>query len=154
MQAAGLFLFAFTCCLGYTVFLFILSYQLLSHIGLLLLGVMASYFINALISIFISLSEAEEIRRFIYWGFGSFEGVSGGKIAGLTILLAASLSLVFYHSKGLNALLLGEEPAQALGVNTQGLRYLSIGITCLVTALVTSICGAHWICGFSRPSLS
>ena len=153
-QSTSLFAFAWALCLIYTFLLFIGAHKLFSPLGLLLTGVMASYFINAIISIFMSLSNAEGIRRFVYWGFGSFEGVTLPKIILALVFLLVALVLVLYHSKGLDALLLGEEQALSLGVNIKTLRYLSIGITCLVTALTTSICGPIGFVGLAGPHLA
>lgn len=154
MESASLFAFSLLFCLGYTFLLFIGSHKFFSPLGLLLMGVMASYFINALISIFMSISKAEGIRRFVYWGFGSFEGVSHGKIVLSVFFLLMVFIMVIYHSKGFNAFLLGEESALSLGINTQVLRYVSIGATCLVTALVTSICGPIGFIGLAGPHLA
>ncbi len=154
VQTASLMSFAWGSCFIYTILLFIFSQKLFSNLGILLIGVMASYFINAIISIFISLSATEEITRFIYWGFGSFEGATNNSILLMTVFLIFSTLIVVSMSKSLNAFLLGDELAKSLGVNVRFLRHLSILITCLLISCVTSICGPIGFVGLAGPHLA
>ena len=154
MQSASLISFAWISCFIYTILLFLLSQKLFSNLGVLLMGVMASYFINAIISIFISLSETEKITRFVYWGFGSFEGASNFSLFLIAICLLLSFLLVMAMSKSFNVFLLGDEQAGSLGVNVRFIRHLSILITCLLTSLITSICGPIGFVGLAGPHLA
>jgi len=64
------------------------------------------------------------------------------------------LLLTLLISKPLNAMLLGENYARNLGVNTSRIRYIIILLTGLLTAVVTAYCGPIAFLGLAVPHLS
>lgn len=141
LSSLGLFSFSMAMSLIYTLLLFLWSSKFFNNLGILLVGIMASYFINALISILIFFSDAEEIRRFVYWGFGSFEGVAWAQIQLIAITVLIAMAILLYQAKKLNVYLLGDDTSLALGINLKKLNLISIAISCLVVSLVTCLCG-------------
>jgi iron complex transport system permease protein len=88
------------------------------------------------------------------WGMGNFGGVSMQQMplfAIVTILgLLASVVLI----KPLNALLLGEQYAENLGINTIRVRNWLLVVTGLLTAVTTAFCGPIAFIGLAVPHIA
>ena len=88
------------------------------------------------------------------WGMGNFGGVSFSQIPVFSIItllgLIASITLI----KPLNALLLGEEYAENLGINTRRVRNWLLVVTGLLTAITTAFCGPIAFIGLAVPHIA
>jgi iron complex transport system permease protein len=123
------------------------------NITLLILGLMVGYMTNALVSLLLYFSIAEQIQAYINWTFGSFEGVTWSKLEvfGPTVLIGLGLAMIL--SKSLNALLLGEFYARTLGVNILITRFLIVFSSSILAGAVTAFCGPIGFLGLAVPHL-
>ena len=125
-----------------------------SNLLLLIIGIMISYVTSSVISLLNYVSTAEGVHSYIIWGLGNFSGVSLAQLpvfSGAMILgLLATLLLI----KPLNALLLGDNYATNLGINTRRTRTLLLLITGLLTALTTAYCGPISFIGLAVPHIA
>ena len=112
-----------------------------NKITLLIAGLMVGYLVSSVVSILSSLSNSEGIQNYVMWGFGSFGGVTLKLLPIYASLLGLGLLFAVLLIKPLNALLLGNNYAENLGVNIRRIRMCLLADTGLLAAVITSFCG-------------
>ena len=112
-----------------------------SKITLLIAGMMVGYLVSSIVSILSSVSNSEAIQTFVMWGYGSFGGITLNMLPIYFGLLAIGLIISILLIKPLNALLLGTNYAENLGVNIKRTRIYLLANTGILAAAVTSFCG-------------
>lgn len=124
-----------------------------SQISLLLIGIMLGSFTSALVSLLEVSSDAQELKVFTLWALGSLSRIQFDQIplilSVFLIGIAASLLLI----KPLNLLVLGHEQAKLLGLNYRRMRFFIIGVTAILTGLITAYCGPIAFVGLAVPNL-
>lgn len=119
--------------------------------GLLIVGVMLSFLISSATSLLSFFATAEGVRSYVIWGLGDFSGVTGQR---LTLLLVGSLAVIAaapFALKALDALLLGDNYARSLGIDTRRWRTLLLIAVGWLTALTTAACGPIAFIGLAVP---
>jgi iron complex transport system permease protein len=130
------------------------SYFIRSSVSLLLVGLMLGSFTGSLISILEATSTAGELKSFTMWTMGSLQNVQFTDLTLLLFIYLPSLFLLVLLIKPLNALLLGDQEAQQLGLNIKIVRISCIAITALFTGLITAFCGPIAFVGLAVPNVS
>ncbi len=125
-----------------------------NSLTLLLLGLMLGYVTNALVTVLLQFSLTEQIQTYLNWTFGSFSNVTQQQLWILGSTVGLALIFAFGMSKVMNVLLLGETQAQSLGLATQVARVWLIGISALLTGVVTAFCGPISFIGVAVPHLA
>ena len=125
-----------------------------SSVTLLLLGLMFGYFVGALVSLLLYFALPERIQAYVNWTFGSFSAVSAAQLPILAGVVTAGLLLAAALVKPLNALLLGEDYAQSLGINLKRARIGIVLATALLVSAVTAFCGPIAFIGIAVPHLA
>lgn len=150
----AILLAAFTGAMLVTAVIFFFSTLVRNSVMLLIIGVMVGYLSSSAITLLYFFATEEGVRSYMIWGMGSFSSVSLAQIpvfAVVTILgLLASVLLI----KPLNALLLGEQYAENLGVNIRRTRNLLLVVTGLLTAITTAYCGPIAFIGLAVPHIA
>jgi len=124
-----------------------------SMLSLLLIGIAASSFLSAIVSL-IKLVSSDALHGIIYWIMGSLQ------IAGWThVYIAAPLILggtiaIFFFSRELNMISLGESQAQHLGVDVESLKTKMLVCVSLITAAAVSISGVIGFIGLIIPHIT
>lgn len=125
-----------------------------SNIMLLIIGIMIGYVTSSVISLLNFFATEEGVQSYMVWGLGNFGGVTMQQMpafASVTILgLVAALLLI----KPLNAMLLGEQYAENLGVNTRRIRNYLLFVTGILTAVSTAFCGPVAFIGLAVPHVA
>ncbi|MEQ9006249.1 MAG: iron ABC transporter permease, partial [Ekhidna sp.] len=119
----------------------IASFRIRSGVSLLIIGLMFGSAMSALVSILQYFSQAENIQAYVIWSFGSLGSLSWSELSIMGPVILFALALSFLLSKPLNALLLGENYAESLGLNLKQARMLIIINTSLLAGTVTAFCG-------------
>lgn len=130
-----------------------LSSRSLAIETIILAGIIVSAFIGAIVSLIISLSDKESMTQIIYWLYGSV-GMRGWSHVRLIIpfVLVGAVVLI-YHYRELNALALGEESADHIGVNVKkGKIFILIGAS-LLTGAAVAVSGSIGFVGLVIPHL-
>ncbi len=96
----------------------------------------------------------EGMRTVSFWAMGSVAGTSWE--TPLRLFLVVLLLAVFFwtQARNMNALLLGEETAVTLGVNTGALQTLYLLLAALLTGVLVSQCGIIGYVGLVVPHFS
>lgn len=130
-----------------------LSSRSLAIETIILAGIITSAFIGALVSLIISLGDHNSMTQIIYWLYGSV-GMRGWSYVQLIVpfMLIGSF-ILFYHYRELNALALGEEAADHIGVNVKrGKTFILIGAS-LLTGAAVAVSGSIGFVGLVIPHL-
>ena len=145
---------AFTGALIVTLVITIVAAKVRSIVTLLIIGLMVGYLCFAITSILVTFAEKERIKGFVLWQLGSFSGFSWKELSVLVLLgipLVVGSCLI---TKPMNALLLGEDYAKTMGVNTKSLRCLIIVFASGLAGLVTAFSGPVAFVGLAVPHLA
>ena len=125
-----------------------------SNIMLLIICIMIGYITSSAISLLNFFATEEGVQSYMIWGLGNFGGVTMQQMpafASVTIFgLIASLLLV----KPLNALLLGDQYAENLGINIKRVRNSLLFVTGILTAISTAFCGPVAFIGLAVPHIA
>ncbi len=136
----GLAIPGFSGALGFAALLLGVSYRTGSRGGALLLsGVMLSLVGSSLVALWMAVADPSGVQSAVFWLMGD---LSRARLegAGLTLVLVAAVALALrVQSRKLDALLLGEEAAQSLGVDPTSLRrQVVLWVSILVGACVSA----------------
>jgi len=125
-----------------------------NNMTLLILGLMFGYLTGAFVSLLMHFSMIERIQAYINWTFGSFSGVTWSQMVLFMPLILIGLGGALVLSKTLNALLLGEQYAQSMGLNVKQARLKVIVITAILTGATTAFCGPIGFIGVAVPHIA
>jgi iron complex transport system permease protein len=130
-----------------------LSTRIANPATVLILGLMFGYAVQAFVTVLLAGTEPEQLQRWVAWGFGSFSGVTWGRLPLLGALIAAGLAIAALTTKQLNAFLLGENYARTMGVNVRRMRLATIIGASVLGGTVTAYCGPIAFLGVAIPHL-
>lgn len=120
---------------------------------LLLSGIAVSAFFSACTAFLIFIA-GDKLHRVILWLFGSMSSASWEHIT-LIIPYATACSIIIYLlSRNLNVMLLGEEEAKHLGINTENMKKIILGCATMLTAAAVSVSGIIGFVGLVIPHIT
>ncbi len=120
---------------------------------ILLFGVIISMITGAFQSLLISLASAEEIKNLSLWSMGSFNQVIGTDLVLLVIAIIIGLAWAYFLMNPLSVMVLGDEVANSMGVNTRRTSFQLLVCTGLLTGVATAFCGPIAFVGIAVPNL-
>jgi iron complex transport system permease protein len=132
----------------------ILSYQIKNTLSILIIGLMLGALTSSIVSILAYFSKAEELQQYLFWGFGSLGHLSKNELLFLAIIVLIGMLLVTPLLKSLNALLLGENYAQNMGVNIKRTKNHILIITGIITGIITAFVGPIAFIGLAVPHIT
>lgn len=124
-----------------------------TQISLLLIGIMLGSFTSAFVSLLQTISDAEELKIYTLWALGSLQRAEFNQLPLISLVFAGGIVSSFFLIKPLNIMVMGQEQAELMGVNMRVIRYALIGITALLTGLITAFCGPIAFVGLAVPNL-
>ena len=118
--------------------------------SLLLTGVVISTVLSSFISLMM-LAHQDEAMKIMTWTMGSFNAKSWNHV--ITILIPTVIGIFFtiYHGKDLNVLVMGEEEAMSMGLDTKRLKRNMLLICALLTSIAVSVSGIIGFVGLIVP---
>lgn len=123
-------------------------------LALLIIGLMFGSITTALVSVLTHFSNAEQLRKFIFWSFGSVGNLTWSQIGILGTIIFIGTGLGIYSIKTLNVLLLGENYAVGLGLDIKRTRIVLIVATGLLAGSITAFAGPIAFVGLAVPHLA
>lgn len=129
----------------------IVSGSVLDARVLILAGVVVGSFAASLMGAIISLSPAHEVRNAFLWLLGGFDGASWQAVTIFAVYAVVPLAVIYRHSRPLDLLALGEEPAQFLGADVERLKRVLYVAASLLTAAAVSVSGVIGFVGLVVP---
>ncbi len=126
----------------------------ISTTRLLLSGIALSMILNALTDfIVISAPDDDKVHSALFWMMGSLVGANWETLWIAGIAVAATFVFLMFQSRSLNILLMGEETAVTLGLNTNSFQKILIVIVSLLTGVLVSVSGAIGFVGLMIPHI-
>lgn len=132
----------------------VLGSRLKGNLALLVAGVMLSFMVGAVVSLLLESSTAAQIQLYSAWGLGSFGQVGLARLPFLAVPVGLGLLLALSQLRALDALLLGEEAARALGIPIERTRALLMVAAAILAGSVTAWCGPVAFIGLAMPPLA
>jgi iron complex transport system permease protein len=129
------------------------SVRVRQAVSLLIVGIMFGQLSGSLVTILQNSSDPDSLKLFVVWTFGSLSAVTWNYMWVMLPIVVVGLAIVFAIQKPLNALLLGENYAQGLGVNTSHTRLLIIIAIALLAGATTAFTGPIAFIGMAVPHL-
>ncbi len=120
--------------------------------SLLLSGIAISQFLTAIISL-VMLMSAHEMRKIYFWTMGSFSAKGWSQV--LTILPYAIIGyiLISIFSRDLDIIMLGDDNAIRLGVESEKIKRYMFLITAFLMAACVSVSGIIGFVGLVAPHI-
>jgi len=119
--------------------------------GILLTGVMISFISSSLIMLIMATSRTEDLHGIVFWIMGSLEEPNWLLIKAAVLVSITGLIISYLFSLDLNALSLGEEEAQHLGINIEKTKRLLFILASVLTGLSVSVAGVIGFVGLVVP---
>ena len=120
---------------------------------MLLAGIALGALAMALTGIMIYMADDRQLRDLTFWGMGSLAGASWAKLATAGPIMLASLLVVPFLARGLNAMALGEAAAFHMGVPVQRLKNTAIVAVAAATGAAVAVSGGIGFVGIVVPHL-
>lgn len=125
-----------------------------NNVMLLITGIMIGYISSSAISLLNFFATEEGVHSYMIWGLGNFGGVSMAQMPLFAAVTIVGLICALLLIKPLNAVLLGEQYAENLGINAIKLRNCLLLVTGLLTAVTTAYCGPIAFIGLAVPHIA
>lgn len=125
-----------------------------NNVMLLIVGIMIGYISSSAIALLNFFATEEGVHSYMIWGLGNFGGVSMSQIPLFSAVTIAGILCSLLLIKPLNAILLGKQYAENLGISTVRLRNKLLIVTGLLTAVTTAFCGPIAFIGLAVPHIA
>ena len=119
--------------------------------------VLAGIATSALFSAFTNLivygfnSGSDRTKMALYWMVGSLSGSSWSKLKYVAIVSFVVICVIFLFAKHLDVLLLGDDVAETLGMDTRKMKLMIIAASTILTGVVVSVSGVIGFVGLVVP---
>jgi len=120
---------------------------------LLLAGFAVSSMLAAIMSALMLLSRGT-LERVVLWTLGGVSASGWNMLLAVTPLIALGSVLAFWLSHDLDAFLLGEEQAAALGVNVERKKFILLCVGALMTGAAVALSGLVGFVGLIVPHVT
>ncbi|MDV0443152.1 FecCD family ABC transporter permease [Methanorbis rubei] len=149
----GILVFAFLGATASTVLVYSLAVRngRVSVETLLLCGVAVSLFLSAVLSFLMYIS-GNSLQQIVFWTMGGLWNIHWNSVY-LALLIPLACILVFFFSRDLNIMALGEEDAVHLGVNTEKTKRILLLASAFISAIAVSIAGCIGFIGLIVPHI-
>lgn len=120
---------------------------------MILAGVAVSFLFSAVASYLIYLKEVD-LRGVLFWLLGGLYGANWQDVYYLSFAAAIIIPIVAYYSPELDLILMGDEQAKTMGVNTGKIKTISLLGTSIVTSYAISMVGIIGFIGLVSPHIA
>ena len=124
-----------------------------SVITLLLTGIAVNALFLSGVGFLSYIARDPQARSITFWNLGTMSGANWHSVIICGITTTACLFTALFYAQHLNALMLGEEQAQYLGINIRKLKVIILLINVLMVAVATAFVGVISFVGLIVPHL-
>ena len=132
----------------------VVASRVMDMVVVLLLGVVMASLIGAIVTILVFFANEQQTREFVEWGLGSFNRVRWGEMPYMSSSVGIALIMAVLTIKPLNALLLGDNYAQSMGLNVKWARVVIMGSASLMAGAVVAYAGPIGFLGIAIPHIA
>ena len=116
-----------------------------------LAGVVSGSFASAILMVLLACASARTLQSVTWWMMGSLQTAEPTSLAAAGGCIAVAALVILSQSRALNALALGPDLAQTLGVRTRRVLPLVLGAASLAVAAAVSLAGIIGFVGLIVP---
>ena len=150
LGVVGIQILAFVAGLGAVAAVYLIGTLLRHHdpiLTLVLAGVVIGTLLSSVVGLIKYLADPyNQLPAITFWLLGSLTGVTAADLWAILPAIAAGLVPLYLLRWRINVMTLGDEEAQALGVDTQRIRLVVVAAATLMTAAAVSVSGIiGWI---------
>lgn len=120
--------------------------------NLIISGIIISSILSSGIS-FLKMMAGENVGAIVFWLMGSLSSRHWADVLTVAPVVTLGLGMAFYFANDLNIMLLGDESAQALGINTGRTRLIYLIIGACITAACVAVSGIIGFIGLVVPHM-
>jgi len=120
---------------------------------LLLTGIAVSLFLGAILY-FIMFMAGESLHNIFLWLMGGFWLANWTQVEIIVLPIFICFFLIFIFARDLNAMLLGEESAQTLGINVESVKRILLVLSAFITAAAVAFVGTIGFVGLIIPHIT
>lgn len=120
---------------------------------LILSGIAVSTFFGAVTSMILSITSRDNVHEFIFWAMGNLYSIRWESIKLVVIPIILGVIILMTFARDLNVMLLGEEEAQSVGVNSSKIRIMILLVAAVTTAAAVCISGPISFVGLIVPHI-
>lgn len=120
--------------------------------NLLLAGSSVGFLMSALISIIMVFNQ-KEVNKIVFWMMGSFNASGWMNIFIVAPVVVIGTIILYSFHRDFNLILLGDDNAKNLGVDTEKLKKLIIIVSSMIIAACVSFSGIIGFVGFIVPHI-
>jgi iron complex transport system permease protein len=124
-----------------------------SILRLLLTGLAINALFMSGIGFLSYIARDPQARSIIYWNLGTLSGADWSSVLVVGAVTTAGLIPAIAYAKPLNALMIGEDEAVALGVNVARLKWIVLTINVVMVAVATAFTGVISFVGLIVPHI-
>ncbi|MCQ2329716.1 MAG: iron ABC transporter permease [Paludibacteraceae bacterium] len=131
----------------------VVSYRTTNNTTLLIVGIMFGQIAGSIVTILQNHANPDSLKLFIIWTFGSLSSVTWTFMQAMLPIVVIGLAIAICLQKPLNAMLLGENYAQSLGINIKRTRILIVISIALLAGATTAFTGPIAFIGLAVPHI-
>ena len=121
--------------------------------SLILAGVAVSFMLSAVSQFLLYMGDPFATNRVMFWLMGSLARVEMTDLSIITPVIFICICLVLIFHRHLDALLLGDENAQSMGIRVNVLRMFMLAVCAALTATLVAYCGGIGFVGLMIPHI-
>ena len=121
--------------------------------SLILSGVVISVALSAIMVFLITVSPNEALHGMLWWLWGSLRIYDFRLLILVSVMVITGIIVIYAFSHDLNAMSIGTEEAQHLGIPVERVRKILLFISALLTAGIVCICGIIGFVGLLIPHM-
>ena len=121
---------------------------------LILSGIAVSTFLGAISSAILINMKDYQLKAFLFWTIGSLRDKAWDHAALIVLPVIICMLILYTYARDLNIMLLGEEEAQAVGLDPSKTRKILLVLTSITTAVAISVCGPISFIGLIVPHMA
>ena len=129
-------------------------YRGMSAESMVLAGIILMYLFGAITSFLQYTGSTEQLQAVVFWMFGSLQRTSWLKCGIVALVLGISVPYVILRAWDFNALAMGDQVAQSLGVRVERTRTIHMFIASLITASIICFTGTIGFIGLVSPHIT
>jgi len=120
---------------------------------LLLSGIAVAIFFSALTSFFMYFA-GENLHQIVFWIMGGLWARGWDHVAVATIPISLGIIGIYAFARDLNVMQLGEESAATLGIETETVNKILLGLSALIAGIAVSVSGIIGFVGLIIPHMA
>ena len=124
-----------------------------SIVALLLTGIAINALFLSGVGFLSYIARDPQARSIVFWNLGTMSGANWTSVGIVGFSSVATILISLRYAKDLNALMIGEEEAQFLGVNIKSLKWKILLINVVMVAVATAFVGVISFVGLIVPHL-